>query len=146
MKKKMLLLFAAVVVVFGVFYTMDKMTYTSFQEIAINQLKQGDAINIEIKRYSDDARISITDKNNTDKILKAFAGMELKKVSDTKPSGAYAFRIYVNNLEKVGMEVLQDKNYVWITQNNKGEIYKIVNDFDPIKTIEHENLNWKSPN
>lgn len=144
LKKGITLLIIVSFAIVGFIYAMDRLTYTSFQEIAANHINEDDTVTIVIERYSDDAKISISDKATVEKILNDFSRMELKKASVSKPSGEYAIRIYVNGSRTFGVQILQDKDYVWIHNGKSGDEYRIVNDFDPRKTIEDENFVWQT--
>ncbi|MBM7109701.1 hypothetical protein SAM19_03104 [Brevibacillus laterosporus] len=135
-----------VLAIVGIFYIVDRMKYTSFKEVILNTVNKDDVITINIERYIDNAKISIKDKFVVDKLLKEFSSMELKKANDSMPKiGDYAVRIYVNGTGSRGMQFIKDSNYIWIHNDKKGEVYNIINEIDPLRIIEGQNLDWKYP-
>ncbi|WP_301173390.1 hypothetical protein [Brevibacillus nitrificans] len=143
MKRGITILVALVIVIAGIYFTLDKTKHTTFKEALLDKINESDVVTIEIERYSDSAKASISDKTVVEEILNDFSSMELKKTNESKPVGAYALRIYVNNSGNLGMEVLQDKNYVWLMNNDSSNVYKVTNNFDPLKAIEEEKLDFK---
>lgn len=144
MKKMIALLLIILIVAAVYFYTADRMKYTSLNEVVMNQINQNNEVRIDIKRYSDDATVSITDKGKVEKILTGLSAVELKKENVTWPSGDYAIRIYENGVEKIGMELLADKNLVWINEHKNG-VYKVNNQIDLLRVIEDQHLDWNVP-
>lgn len=144
MKKKIAFLLIILVAIAGCLYAVNRMNYTSLNEKALNQITKNDDVRIDIKRYSDDAKVSLTDKDKVEKLLKSLSSVELKKENMTWPSGDYAIRVYVNGVNKLGMEMLTNKNYVWINEQ-KGGVYKVSNQVDLFKIIEEQHLDWTIP-
>ncbi|USG67854.1 hypothetical protein NDK47_11480 [Brevibacillus ruminantium] len=141
MKRKITVIIVFIIAVSGIFFAIDRMKYTSFEEIILSKIGKDDAVTIHIERYSDNKRLSIKDAALVEKILTDFSRMELKKSNHTKQSGSYAIRIYSNKSSMFGVEILQNKNFIWITLDNESNVYQIVNDFDPLKIIENVNFN-----
>ncbi|MGG1511191.1 hypothetical protein ABE419_12405, partial [Brevibacillus agri] len=138
-KKRIIWTVVLIIVIAGPFYANEWMKYTSLNEKALNQITKNDEVRIDIRRESDSARVSITDKEMVDKILNELSVVELKKESFTEIDGDYRVRIYVNGVNKLSMAVFVDKNYVIIS--NEGD-YKIVNQNNFKKVFEYPNLKW----
>lgn len=143
MKKVFIFSVLLVIAIVGIFYVAEQMKYTTFQKVVLDEISVDDVYKIVITRYSDNARISISDKVIIEKVFDDFSGMELKKDNANHPSGDYAIRIYANHTSELGMQLYKDENIIWITKGQKGSnFYKVVNDIDYLDVIENEKLNW----
>ncbi|TKI59050.1 hypothetical protein E8L90_28675 [Brevibacillus antibioticus] len=138
-KKRIILTVVLIIVIAGLFYAFDRMKYTSLNEKALNQITKNDEVRIDIRRESDSARVSVTNKEMVDKILNELSVVELKKENFTEIDGDYRVRIYVNGVEKLSMAVFVDKNYVMISKEGD---YKIVNQNNFKKMFEDPSLKW----
>jgi len=82
LKRIIIVILASVIVIIGILYLIDKTKFTSLQKEITDEISEDDTVEISIKRYSDNARISITDKEMIEKVLADLSGTELKKVND----------------------------------------------------------------
>jgi len=131
---------AVVIVVFSIGFILNQAQYTSFTDLVPEkELSKIDRMIID--RYSDDVRVSITDKDVIRKIIGDFSKMKLKKVDRTVGgNGLYAVRPYPSDV--FGIELIEG-NYVWIKTKYKSGFFEIVNDEIPFRSIE-EDLYWES--
>ncbi|CAJ1003622.1 MULTISPECIES: hypothetical protein [Brevibacillus] len=142
MRKPILLTFLFILVVCGVYLIVDRMTYTSFADIVEDQIQPNDEVTIRMERYSDDATTKIVDQDKVKNILAALSTLRLQKVNDFTSRGAYAIRLYVNGSYRFGMELLEDHNYIRISHDKRVNVYKIVNDVDPLTVLKMHQLEF----
>jgi hypothetical protein len=141
LRKKIIWSLVLVIVIVGIFYLIDKGKYTTVQKEISAGLGEMDAVEMSIERYSDEAKISIKDKETAAKIIAGLSGTKLKKVSDFSSESEYAIRIYSNHTGNLGLEVTKDKKYMAIFKDSGHIKYKIVNDDHHLETI--DNLDWE---
>lgn len=145
LKRIIIFILASVIVIIGILYLLDKTKFTSLQKEILDEISEDDTVEISIKRYSDNARISTTDKEMIEKILADVSGTELKKeVNDVSSVSEYAIRIYLKNdkngSSNLGFEVTKDKNYIVLFKKSGHTKYKVVSDNNYLKTIEKLDL------
>ncbi|SDE66265.1 hypothetical protein SAMN04488542_101309 [Fontibacillus panacisegetis] len=138
LKRIAIIFISLVVVIIGTLYFLDEAKYTSFQKEILDELHKDGTLKITIMRYSDYARISITDKELVGKIFNDLSSVELKKVKDFSSQKEYAVRIY--QYENLGFEVTKDLKYIVIFKGSGNTKYKVLNDNNYLKTIKNLDL------
>ncbi|MFD1780809.1 hypothetical protein ACFSFW_19330 [Fredinandcohnia salidurans] len=130
------------VVIVGIFYITDRMKYTTFQEVILDEINQDEIKNIDISRKSgNEASVSLSDKDLVAEILKDFSDVKLKKVNENVVPN-YTMFIYVDGY-RYAVGINKTENLIDIVDGKKAGIYKIVSDTDYLETIENLDLDWE---
>lgn len=137
MKKTLIVILSAVIVIVGVLLFLDRGKSTSVQKEMLDEISQDHISKISIERYSDNARTTITDKKIMNDILADLTSAEIKKVKDFSSKSEYAIRIYLNQDDRnLGLEITDDQDYMTLFKGNSHNRYKVVSKHDFLRTIE----------
>lgn len=136
MKKTLIVILTAVIVIVGVLLFLDRVKSNSVQKEVLNEISQDHILKISIERYSDNASTTITDKKIMNDILDDLASAELRKVKDFSSKSEYAIRIYLNQDRNLGLEITDDQDYMTLFKDNSHVRYKVVSKHDFLRTIE----------
>lgn len=111
---------------------------TSFERVALDDLKIEDITSIDIVKSSNNEEVTIEDVNQIEQIMKNFSSTELRKYSvleqleERNFNEAYWITIKVDGDRKLGIR-LDSEKYISIfdyTKNNKNTNFKITNNLN----------------
>ena len=137
MKKGNTFLIALLVVGVGLFFTIDKMKYTTYGEVISEMIGNEEVINITIVDWENHREFNTENKEFINKLLLEPSSMEMKKSNDSIDVD-YTINIETNQGKNYDMGL--GKSNVTISHSGR---FKFINNNELYQIIQNEDWDWR---